>query len=107
MRLAGGALNIFRKVWLAAKVKAALGGNVDAIKAILGWLFKSKWAQGHRRQISVVITSALALITFLSGPIAGIIPALATPGVQHALLAAASYFGIIGELFKNDPATAP
>ena len=33
-------MNPFRKVWLAAKVKAALGGDMSAIEKIAGWLFK-------------------------------------------------------------------
>jgi hypothetical protein len=33
-------LNLFRKVWLAAKVKAALGGNMDAFKSVAAWVFK-------------------------------------------------------------------
>lgn len=75
---------------------------MDAIKSILGWLFKSKWAQGHRRQISIALMTGTAIITFLSGPLSATIPALASPTVQHFLLSAAAYFGIVGEIFKKD-----
>lgn len=101
------AVNVFRKVWLAAKVKAALGGDMDSLQKVLGWLFKSKWAQGHRRQIGAALTVGTAVVTLAAGPIAGVIPALAAPAVQHALLLAASYFNVVGTVFANDPAPAP
>jgi hypothetical protein len=99
-------MNIFRRFWLAAKVKAALGGDVDAAKAILGWLLKSKWAQGHRREIGVGITVLNAALTLAAGPVGALVPALATPALHGALLALSAYFGIVGVAFKNDPAPA-
>lgn len=33
-------MNLFRKFWLAANLKAALGGNMDALKSVLSWVFK-------------------------------------------------------------------
>jgi hypothetical protein len=96
-------VNPFRKLWLAAKVKAALGGDMDAFKAVFGWLLKSKWASGHRRQISVGLTVLTTLLTFGAGPLAGLIPALANPGVNEVLLGLASYFGVVGIAFKEEP----
>jgi hypothetical protein len=33
-------MNVFRRLWLAGKVRAALGGNMDAVKNIAAWVFK-------------------------------------------------------------------
>lgn len=96
-------MNFFRKFWLAAKVKAALGGNVDAIKSIVGWLLKSKWLRGHRRQVSVGLTVATALLALFTGPVAAVIPALGDVAIQKVLISVAAYIGLIGEMFKNDP----
>ena len=96
-------MNPFRKFWLAAKVKAAIGGDMDAFKAVFGWLLKSKWATGHRRQISVGLTVLTTILTFGAGPLAGFIPALASPVVHDTLLGLASYFGVVGIAFKEQP----
>ena len=80
---------------------------MDAFKAVFGWLLKSKWATGHRRQISVGLTVLTTLLTFGAGPLAGFIPALASAGLHDTLLALASYFGIMGVAFQNDPVAAP
>lgn len=31
-------VNIFRRLWLAANLKAAIGGNMDSLKKILVWV---------------------------------------------------------------------
>ena len=33
-------MNLFRKAWLGVRVKQILGGDMDALKAVLGWVFK-------------------------------------------------------------------
>ena len=96
-------MNLFRKFWLAAKVKAILGGDMESVSKLLGWLFKTKFVAGHRRQISVCLTAATAVLAFTSGPIGAIIPALANPAIQKVMLTAAAYVGLVGEAFKNDP----
>jgi hypothetical protein len=85
------------------KLKAALGGDMDAFKAVFGWLLKSKWATGHRRQIGVGLTVLTTVLTFAGGPLAGFIPALASAGVHETLLALASYFGVVGIAFQGEP----
>lgn len=79
---------------------------MDGFTKIAGWLLKSKWAQGHRRQIGAALTVATAIVTLASGPIGGFIPALAAPAVQHALLLAGAYFNTVGTVFANDSAPA-
>ena len=75
---------------------------MDAFKAVFGWLLKSKWATGHRRQIGVGLTVLTTLLTFGAGPLASIIPALGSAGVHETLLALASYFGVVGVAFQGE-----
>ena len=80
---------------------------MDSFKAIMGWLLKSKWAQGHRRQIGAGLTVATLVLSVAGGPIGAAIPALAAPAIQTAILGAAAYFGVVGTIFAGDPVPAP
>lgn len=75
---------------------------MEAIKAVFGWFLKSQWATGHRREISVGLTVLTTVLTFASGPLAGFVPALASPALHDTVLALASYFGMIGIMFKGE-----
>lgn len=33
-------MSVFRKAWLGIRVKQILGGDMDALKSVLGWIFK-------------------------------------------------------------------
>jgi hypothetical protein len=80
---------------------------MNSLLDITSWLLKSRWAQGHRRQIGAALAVATAVVTIGAGPVGALVPALATPVAQGILAVGAAYFGGVGTIFANDPVPAP
>lgn len=86
--------------------------NIAGMVKLLGWLFKLKKLQGYRRLIGVTAAAAAGGIQLLSdanllgacqagevvGPICDFMAA-----AQPKLIYAASYLGVVGHAFRNDP----
>lgn len=67
-------MNLFRKAWLASKVKAILKeGNVDALKAVLGWIVKLKVVPSGWLTVGAGATAiAMGLLCYFGVEIPGV-----------------------------------
>jgi len=69
---------------------------------VLSYLFKTKFISGHRRQLGIGLNVVATILAFTGGPLGGVLPFLASPALQHGLMVAGSYVGIVGQLFKDE-----